>query len=89
MEGEDGLIRKKPIAYNHLRKIPQEVVEKIIELSTTYQLGSIRITWYLERYHEINVSESSVTRVLTKNGLNRLPKTVCQESPWPPGPGRR
>ena len=80
LEGEDGLIRKKPIAFNHPRKIPQEVVDKIIELRTTYQLGSIRITWYLERYHEINVSESSVTRVLTKNGLNRLPKTASRRT---------
>jgi len=80
LEGKNGLERKKPIAHNHPRKIPHEVVDKILELRTTYQLGSIRITWYLELYHEINVSESSVTRILTKYGLNRLPKTASRRT---------
>ena len=66
LEGEDGLKRKKPIANNHPKKISQNVIDKILELRTIYQLGSIRISWYLERYHEINVSESSVTRILAR-----------------------
>ena len=54
-----GLRRKKPIAYSHPRKLSQEVVDKILELRTTYKLGPERIKWYLERYHGIKVSESS------------------------------
>lgn len=80
LEGEDGLKRKKPIAHNHPKKVPQEVIDRIIELRTTYQLGSIRITWYLERYHGINISESSVYRILVRNGLNRLPKTASKRT---------
>ena len=57
LEGEDGLKRKKPIAYHHPNKIPQQIIEKVIELRNVYQLGSIRITWYLERYHGIKTTK--------------------------------
>ena len=80
LEGEEGLKRKKPIAYHHPNKIHQEVIDKVIELRTTYQLGLIRISWYLEHYHEINVSESSVYRILKQNGLNKLPKSASRRT---------
>jgi len=80
LEGEDGLRRKKPIAYHHPNKIPQPIIDKVIELRTVYQLGSIRITWYIERYHDIKISESSVYRILKKEGLNRLPKTASRRT---------
>ena len=53
----------------------QKTVEKILELRKTYQLGPKRIMWYLERYHGIKVSESSVSRTLVRNGMNRLSKS--------------
>jgi transposase len=71
-EGEVGLRRKKPIAKNHPNQIPRDVIDKILELRKEYQLGSIRITWYLERYHGIKISESSVYRTLARYGVNRL-----------------
>ena len=39
-------------------------------------LGSKRILWYLERYHGIKTSESTVTRTLVRHGENRLTKTA-------------
>ena len=69
-EGPEGLRRKKPISLHHPNKISNEIIEKVIELRTTYKLGAIRITWYLDRYHNIKISESSVTRILKRNGLN-------------------
>lgn len=80
LDGEEGLKRKKPVARNHPKKISQQVIDKVIELRTAYQLGSIRITWYLERYHDIKKSESSVTRILKKKGLNRLPKSASRRT---------
>jgi transposase len=68
------------MANTHPRKVPLEVKEKVIKLRTEYQLGSIRITWYLERYHDITISESSVYRILKKEGLNRLPKTASRRT---------
>jgi transposase-like protein len=32
LEGEDGLKRKKPIAYHHPNKTSQEIIDKILEL---------------------------------------------------------
>jgi len=40
-----------------------------------HKLGSERITWYLERYHGIKTSVSSVYRTLVRNGMRRLPKS--------------
>ena len=79
-EGVSGLKRKKPIAHNHLRKLSQEIVNKILDLRKTYHPGSKRIKWYLERYHGISVSESSVTRTLVRNRVNRLPKTASRRT---------
>lgn len=50
-EGRSGLYRKKPIANTHPRKTSPEIVEKILELRKEYQIGALRITYYLDRYH--------------------------------------
>jgi transposase InsO family protein len=70
------LSRKKPIAYGHPRKTAPEVVAKILELRSAYQIGALRIAFYLERYHGIKISESTVTRVLRAHGMNLLPKNA-------------
>jgi len=75
-EGKAGLVRKKPVALNHPRSLAQDVVDKILHLRQTYKLGPERITWYLERYHGIKTSVSSVYRTLVRNGMRRLPKTA-------------
>jgi len=74
-EGKAGLARKKPIAINHPRSLAQDVVDQILDLRQTYKLGPERITWYLERYHGIKTSVSSVYRALVRNGMRRLPKS--------------
>jgi transposase InsO family protein len=80
LHGNAGLVRKRPIAYNHPNKISQRVIDKVLDLRIGYHLGSIRITWYLERYHDIKISEASVYRILKRNGLNRLPKTASRRT---------
>ncbi len=73
-DGPQGLLRKKPIANTHPNKIKPDVVKKVLELRKEYQLGSWRIKWYLERYHGIVISESSVYRILKKHKVERLHK---------------
>ena len=79
-EGKAGLLRKKPIPKSHPRKLKQSVIDKIIYLRNTYQLGSWRIKFYLERYHNTVISESTVTRTLVKYKINRLPKTASKRT---------
>ena len=75
-QGESGLGNKSTAARNHPRKVPAEIVAKIVHLRRKYHLGPIRIVWYLERYHNIRVSDSTVYRTLRRLGLNRLPRNV-------------
>lgn len=75
-EGRAGLYRRRPVAYSHPRRTSPEIVEKILELRKGYQLGALRITYYLERYHGIKISESTVSRALRAHGMSRLPKTA-------------
>ena len=49
-------------------------MEKILYLQSKYHLGSIRIVWYLVRYHGITISDAGVTRILRRNGVGRLPR---------------
>ena len=56
-EGQPGLYRKKPVAKKHPRKTPSEVIEKILQIRKEYQFGAIRIRYYLERYHGIQISK--------------------------------
>ena len=74
--GQAGLYRERPVAYHHPSRTSPEVLEKILELRAEYQFGALRIRYYLERYHAIKISESTVSRVLKAHGVNRLPKTA-------------
>lgn len=75
-QGEAGLIRKRPVAKSHPRMLSPEAVEKILHLRQEYHFGPQRIAWYLERYHGITTSCSSVYRTLVRHDLRRLPRNV-------------
>ncbi len=72
--GEDGLINHPSIPKRHFNRTPIEIEEKVLHLLSKYHLGPIRIVWYLERYHGIKISDSIVSRILKRNGMNRLPR---------------
>ena len=74
--GRSGLYRDRPIAYHHPRRTSPEVVEKTLEIRREYQFGALRIKYYLDLYHGIKISESTVSRVLKAHRVNRLPKTA-------------
>ncbi len=58
--GEEGLINSKPCPENPNLRTPAYIEEKIVYLQTTYHLGQLRISWYLERYHDIHISSSGL-----------------------------
>ena len=72
--GEAGLTSKRSVPHNHPTKTPAVVAEKVLHLRRKYHLGPMRIVWYLERYHGIQISDAGVYRILCRHGLNRLPR---------------
>jgi len=76
VEGEAGLVRKRPIARKHPRAIPQETIDKVLELRIKYHPGPQRIVWYMERYHSIRIASSSVYRILVRHGVSRFPSRI-------------
>src|SRR5512139_1058183 len=74
--GQAGLYREKPVAYSHPSRTFSDVVEKIPPIRAELQLGALRIKYYLDRYHGIKMSESTVSRILKTHGVSRLPKTA-------------
>ena len=72
-EGVAGLRdrSRRPLHCPH--ETPAEVVGKIIYLRTTYHFGPAKISMYLKRYHDIEISTSGVWRILKRVDLSRLP----------------
>ena len=62
------------IPKNPANQTPPEIVEKVLYLRSKYHLGSIRIVWYLARYHGIKISDAGVTRIPRRNGVGHLPR---------------
>ena len=73
-EGEKGLINSKPCPENPKIRVAAQIEEKILYLRKHYHFGQTKISWYLQRYHNMQVSSSGVYSVLCRHGLNRLPK---------------
>ena len=79
-DGAGGLLRQHPVAYNHPNKIKEDVIDKVLILRKEYQLGYWRTKWYLERYHDINVSESSVPRIFKRYDVEKLHKKAAKRA---------
>ena len=82
-DGELGLINQKPCPENPKLRTPIEIEEKVIYLRKKYHFGPERIYLYLKRYLNIQTSESSIYRILRRNGISRLPKNTKRRSPGP------
>jgi hypothetical protein len=61
-------------------RTPKAIEAQIIYLRQTYHFGQLSISWYLQRYHQINISSGGVYLVLKKNNLNRLPQNQRKRS---------
>ena len=81
--GEKGLERKIGDPKTYGNRLDSKVIELILELRKQYKLGTWRIQWYLERYHDINVSESSVYRTLKGHNVKSLDKITTRKAMGP------
>lgn len=70
--GKSGLYYHKPIPYSSPRKTRPEVTEKVLKLRYEYNMGPMKIVYYLKRYHGIEISESTAYRILKAHGISRL-----------------
>ena len=81
--GEEGLWRKKRDSSSYWNSIDTKTIELILNLPEQYKLGTWRIKWYLERYHNINVSESTVYRNLKRHNVKPLDRTTTRQTMGP------
>lgn len=78
--GESALINMKPCPENPKIHLPKPIEEKILYLRQNYHLGPQKISWYLERYHQMKASPTGVRGVLLHHNLSRLPKNQRKRS---------
>jgi len=82
-DGEQGLWIKKRDSNSYWNSIDQAVVDQILKLRDEYKLGTWRIKWYLEPYHDIHVSESTVYRTLKRHGVEPLDRAITRRAMGP------
>jgi len=71
--GDAGLCDRPRTPQRSPRATAREVVSKILYLRQHYHFGPGRIASYLHRFHRVTIAVSSVHRILTRHGMNRLP----------------
>jgi transposase len=72
-EGIEGLRDRSRRPLSSPRATQTEVVGKILYLRQNYHFGPMKISMYLARYHDIEISNSGVWRILKRLDMNRLP----------------
>lgn len=71
--GADGLQDGSKRPHTCPRETHVDIVSKILYLRQNYHFGPAKIAMYLKRYHDIEISQSGVWRILKRLELNRLP----------------
>ncbi|CDM74695.1 IS481 family transposase [Mycobacterium marinum] len=72
-EGVDGLRDRSRRPRTSPNATRAEVVDKIVYLRRHYHFGPGKIAMYLRRYHDIEISQSGVWRILHRLDMGRLP----------------
>jgi transposase InsO family protein len=74
-QGVDGLRPRSRRPHTSPNATSGEVVGKIVYLRKNYHFGPEKISMYLKRYHDIQLSRSGVWRILKRLEMNRLPSS--------------
>jgi transposase len=78
--GDKGLINSKPCPQNIKIRVCAETEKQIIFLRKTFLFGPMSISWYLDKYFNIKVSQNGVRGVLLRHNMNILPKYITRHS---------
>ena len=73
--GAAGLRDRSSRPHHSPRATAEEVVGKIVYLRQTYHFGPLKIAMYLQRYHDLKLSQSGIWRILRRLSLGRLPSS--------------
>lgn len=73
--GVEGLRDRSTKPYHCPFAISPEAIDKIIYLRQNYHFGPLKLSMYLKRHHQLEISVSGVWRVLRRHHLNRLPSS--------------
>jgi transposase len=60
---------------SHSRTPRPSRIGKVVHLRQHYHFGPLKISMYLKRYHDIEISQSGVWRILKRLEMNRLPSS--------------
>jgi transposase len=71
--GVEGLRPRSSRPHTSPNATSGEMIGKIVHLRTTYHFGPRKISMYLKRYLDLDVSTSGVWRILKRLDMNRLP----------------
>jgi len=71
--GEEGLLDRSRRPLHIPRATNTGILAEIIYLRQNYHFGPWKIMVYLERYHDIHISNSGIWRILKKLQMSRLP----------------
>ena len=85
--GEAGLANKRSVPHNHPNRTPETVAEKVLHLRRKYHLGPIRIVWYLERYHDLKISDAGVYPLANRRLCNNR-RAAGSQAQWCEPPAR-
>ena len=71
--GDTGLCDRPRAPRHSPRATAEDVISKTLYLRQHYHFGAGRIADYLKRFHPLTIARSTVHRILTRRGLQRLP----------------
>src|SRR3990172_1770501 len=71
--GVEGLRDRSRRPHTSPNATKGEVVGKIVYLRQSYHFGPHKISMYLKRYHDVQISPSVVWRILKRLDMSRLP----------------
>lgn len=87
----EGLYNKPTIAHNIINRTPPDIEDLVIKVRKEKNYGSLRISWYLQRHHNIYLSSTTINKILKRNNIGLIsnkntpristPKIVSKENP--------